>query len=614
MTRKEVVVEGDTVDYAIRNGLKNIGLPQESVYAEVLQKDSHSFFTGVKSAVVRLTYEEEESKAALKERAAKEFRRNFKFSFSDVSAQVCLPGMFYDSRYYESDDVREVFLREFLHEKGIENPDDDAIKNLSTNPQAQSSFVTVKRFHVESINEKGDQIYLRKSKDKMLVQAIIFFDGEDTVTEDEMYTFLKERKCVSGVLRRNIQEVLKARYTGIFDIARGKHPIDDKPAELEVFFQENEHKVFEDMMESLVVDTRTVKDINIADRNQLLIRVGEVIGGCDGYNIEGAILRKKDVAPTSAISCGTNVYKSDNEKEIYAKKAGHILWNRGEYFIDIEPVYVVEENVDFTEGNIIGFVGKVIVKGDVKPKFSVVAEGDIEIHGSVEDAVVESTTGNVFIGGSIIHQNEGYVQAKGNIHGMIATNAKLRAKNIILQKEVMNSDLEAEESIEVTGAPGVIVGGVMSARKTIRANVIGSESWVPTKVHVGDVSEKKKLLRLLNQQMGKLVIELKEAKQIVKILQERTQTHKLTETQDEQFSQAQNKITVVEEELEYNRAEEGEIKKDMEAQADACLDVIKILYPHVDLYIYEGYYLPPTVENRTGFRCKEGLIVRYPLI
>ena len=612
MGKKKMTLKGETTEYVIRRALKEIGLEQDDTFVHVLQKESNNFVTGSRPAIVAITYDEEESKKALQAKAEREFKKNFQFRFLDQTAQICLPSMFYDSRYYENDERREEFLRNFLTEKFIDNPDADAIKQLSTNPKTQGNFVSIKTFPVEALNDRGDLIHIKRHTGDMRVQAIIFH--AEGATQEEVIDYLKTNKIFKGILIKNIQEVLTTKYLGFFDIARGKPPIDDEPAPLEVFFEANEHKEFSKMMETLTVDTRSVKDINIADRNQLLISIGEISSGENGYTVTGAILRKNDIAASSTITCGANVALSDDEKEVYAKKAGHIVWNPEEHFIDIEPIYIVEGNVDFNEGNIVGFVGKVVVKGDVKPKFSVVAEGDIEIHGSVEDAVVESTTGNVFIGGSIIHQNEGYIQAKGTIHGMIATNAKLRAQNIIIGKEVMNSDLEASNEISITGSPGVFVGGVARARNMICANTIGSESWVPTKIHVGDVSDKKRRLRKLNQQIAKELSDLKEAKHIVQLLQERQNTQELTDAQAEQLEQAQEKIAQLEEDIEYDREEEEGLKMDIDSQKDAKLEVSTMLYPHVDLYIFEGYYLPPAPEQRTGFRCKEGLITRYSLV
>lgn len=612
MGKKKLTLKAETVEYAIRRGLKQVGLPQKDTIIHVLQKDTQGYFTGAKQAVVSIIYDAEESKQAIKEAAEVEFKKKFKFLFEDCTAKISLPSMFYDKRYYENDEVRKEFLLNFLKDKFIDKPDPEAIKQLSTNPQAQGNFITVQQFKTEPLNDRGDEIFLKLSPDNMNCKALFFH--KEGAKEEEVLEYLKEKGISKGILINNIKEVIKTHYKGFFDIARGKFPSDDQPAPIEVFFQEDEHKEFSHMMEALTVDTRSVKDINIADRNQLLISIGDVITGSDGYTVLGSILRKKEVLMTNTINCGSNVSLSDNKKEVYAKKAGHIMWKPDELYIDIEPIYIVDGNVDFNEGNIVGFVGKVVIKGDVKPKFSVVAEGDIEVHGSVEDAIVESTTGNVFIGGSIIHQNEGYIQAKGTIHGMIATNAKLRGETIILEKEVMNSNLEAKNQIIIIGAPGVLVGGIASAKNSIRANTIGSESWVPTKIHVGDVSERKKRLRSLNQQIGKHLSELKEAKQIVKLLQERQQDQSLTEAQSEQLETAQENVVQLEEDIEYEREEEEAIKEEIESQKDAKLEILKTLYPHVDLYIFEGYYLPPEAEHRTGFCCKEGLVVRFSLL
>ena len=97
-------------------------------------------------------------------------------------------------------------------------------------------------------------------------------------------------------------------------------------------------------------------------------------------------------------------------------------------------------------------------------------------------------------------------------------------------------------------------------------------------------------------------------------MQERQQTHGLSEAQQEQLSTTLERISGLEADLQYDREEEEELKKVIDSQKEARLEVVKTLYPQVDLFIFEGYYLPPNPESRTGFRCKEGLIIRYTLI
>jgi len=610
MSKRKLTITGETVEYAIRDGLRQIGLPQTKTIIKVLQKESQGFF-GDREAAISILYDEKESDVAIKERTYEEFSGRIILRFEEGKAKIRVPAAFYDDTCFISNDARKEFLAEFLEKNDIHEYDEEFIDRVCGDVQSQHHFVTVKTFSTTSLNEEGSSILFELAEDAMLCRAIIFHKEE--VSEEQVLDALKEKGYIKGVLRHTLQEVLKNKTQGFFTIAVGKSPINDQRGIVERFFQEDEHKQFAGMMQTLTIDTRTVKDINVVSRNELLMTIGEVIDGHDGYTVDGQLLLREQLGDEPPVTLGQNVYLSDNEKEVYAKTAGHIVWKTEERFIDIEPIYTVEGNVDFSEGNITGFVGKVVIKGDVRPRFSVVAEGDIEVHGSVEDAVVESTKGNVLVKGTVVHQNEGYVQASETVFVSIATNATLRGKKIMIDKECMNSQLQATEEIHISGAPGVLVGGIATAKYLIKANTIGSESWVSTKIHVGDVTELNKYLKDVRSRLITQKAQLEEGKEAIALLSKRAESNPLSESQEQQLASMQEQIPLLTEDIKYDEEEEKKIIKEIKDQTEAKLEVSKTLYPHVDLNIFEGYFLPTEEENNTGFRCKEGLVVSYPL-
>jgi len=611
MATKKLTIKGETVEYAIKRGLSQLGLSQDRTLIKILQKDSQGFF-GHKDAVVAIVYDDEESEAALNAKIDKEFRSKFKFRFVEQQAQIQVPACFYEDQYVHSAEERQEFLEDFLRNYGVDHPDDQAISKVVEDFQCQYSFIPVKDFETEPLNNRESSIHLMISDDKMLCRAIIFH-GEIT-HEEEVFNVLKKRHIVKGIMRKNLQHVLKTGYCGYFTLAQGEPAVDDTPGAVEKFFQENEHKEFSKMMEMLTIDTRSVKEINIAERHQLLIKLGDVITGSDGYTIEGDAVPKKEVAESEgSIKLGPNVYASDNGKEIYAKESGHIVWKSDERFIDVEPVYIVEGNVDFSEGNIHGFVGKVIIKGDVKPKFSVVAQGDIEIHGTVEDAVVKSTNGNVLVAQSVIHKNEGTIQAKESIHCSIATNADLHAKNIIIEKEAMNSFMEAENQITITSNPGVLIGGETHVKNVLLVKTVGSESSVPTKLHIGDVSQIKNRLRSLTQKGRDTAMKLKEAKEVINILSYRSESEELDIIEQQQLERAQKEIPNLEDYIKYCQEQKEILEKEIEERRPARLEVLETLYSHVDIFLFEGHFIPQSPEKHTGFHYKKGRVQRYSL-
>lgn len=606
MGKKELLINDTSVEHAIKKGLKQIGLPQSKTIIRIKQKESHNFFHR-KPAVVTILFDEDESHKALLERAREEFMSRMVLRFEESKIKIRVMGTFFYEGIFESDEERQKFLMEFLEAKGIHKPDEEAIDTIIKHPQSQGHFVTIKTLDTIPLNKHGGALFIEISADKMSCRAAIFHHGE--IKEEQIYDVLKKKGIIKGILKQTLSAVIKNKYQGFFEIAVGLPPVPDTPTKFKVYFQESEHRLFSDLMGQHTVDMRNVKDINIVNRNELLMELTDPIPGKNGYTVTGVILDRETASSRGGLKLGPNVYMSDNNKQVYAKAAGHIVWRPHEPYIDVENIYVVEGNVDFAEGNIIGFVGKVLVKGDVRPKFSVIAEGDIEIQGSVEDAIVESTNGNVTVMGTIVHKNEGHVRATETVHANLVINANIKARNIVVEKEVMNSKLYASSKISILGQPGVLVGGEVFANHLIRVNTIGSENWVQTKVHSGDVTELKKLLYNIRKRMADQQDKLKELQATVKLLKAKEQTSELTETQTNQLEGAIGNIPTLKDNIEYDQDEETKIVAEMERMRNAKIEVIKTIYPHCDLYIYDSYLLTSEEEHYKKFTCRESVIL-----
>lgn len=613
MATKKLTIKGGSVDYAIRVGLSKIGLTQEQTHIKILQRDTQSIF-GHKDAIIAILYDDEESAQVRGDKHDREFRSKFLFRHHDGEAQVRVGACFYDKQHLPDKEARKEWLLQYLKEHEVEDPGDELVETIADDFQCQYDFYPVKALDTIPLNDLDSSIVLNVSDDKMLCRAIVF--GSQNTNEEEVFKVLKQHQIFKGVLRKNLHCALSQETATLFDLARGVEAVDDAPGEVEKFFQEDEQTEFANMMELLTIDTRQVKDINIAERNQLLMHIGDVVVGKDGFTIDGTILSKKALAQAdndNSPRFGQRVRVSEDGKEVYAKEAGHILWDAEQRFLDVEPIYVVEGNVDYNEGNIIDFVGKVLVKGDVKSKFKVTAEGDIEVQGTVEDAVVKSQHGSVLVAGSVIHKSGGQIQAAKTCHCMIASNAHIKANKIIIDKEAMNSYLEAEKEIEVIGSPGVILGGETHAKELLRVNTIGSESGVATKIHVGDVTQLKQRLRILRQKLMMQEGKLKEAEEIAHILSEREKDSSLSESQEEQLQRARNDIPTLEDALTFAQEEEEAIRAEIIARKPARLEVLKDLFPQVDVFLFEAHMVPESTEKYSGFHCKDGNVKRYAL-
>ncbi len=152
--------------------------------------------------------------------------------------------------------------------------------------------------------------------------------------------------------------------------------------------------------------------------------------------------------------------------------------------LEFKNVYIVKKDVDFSTGNI-NFSGSVMVNGDVRSGFKIIAQDDVQVNGVVEDAVIESN-GNVLLKTGFVGRGKGQIIAQGDVTVKFCENETIISEgDIYISEYVMHSKIITKGNLYVTDKTGLIVGGETYAVKCIEANVVGNENYTPTKLFVG---------------------------------------------------------------------------------------------------------------------------------
>ncbi len=144
----------------------------------------------------------------------------------------------------------------------------------------------------------------------------------------------------------------------------------------------------------------------------------------------------------------------------------------------------VAGDVGPASGNV-RFPGPVQVSGSVLGGYSVLAEGDVTISGSVEAALVASD-GSIRIGEGIKGRRKATLRARKTLEAAFAEQALLLAvEGVTLRGACLLSNVKTNGRLVLGGDKGILIGGLVRARKGVEVQNLGSENGIKTEISFG---------------------------------------------------------------------------------------------------------------------------------
>jgi len=171
--------------------------------------------------------------------------------------------------------------------------------------------------------------------------------------------------------------------------------------------------------------------------------------------------------------------------------------------VEVLPIFEVPGDVNYAVGNI-EFPGDVIVRGDVKSGFSIVAGGSVNVRGLVEGASITAGTDLSVLG--TVGERESVFEVGGELSAryLHTTEAHVAgAVNVI--GEIVNCRITAD-SVR-TGSQGRIVGGSIEVRTGVDTGIMGSREGTVTEVHVTS-DEPEATIRVMRTVQPGLVVQI----------------------------------------------------------------------------------------------------------
>ena len=328
--------------------------------------------------------------------------------------------------------------------------------------------------------------------------------------KQDILNALAERRIIFGIDETAIERGLEHGSQTV--IAKGKAPEPGKDAMIvRKFDAESKGKFKQDKYGK--VDYKNMNLFLIARKGDVLAERIPHTQGVEGTNIFGDTLKAKPGKP-KPVPAGKNTEIQD-ENFVVATMDGQIVEANNKFSID--PRLEIRGDVGFGTGNI-DFLGAVDISGDVQQGFCVKATGTVTVNGAVTGGTVEGF--NVFVKGGIIGiDGRGKVTAEEDVQAAFVENGTIEAGGAILIADVvLHSDLRAGVRIVVEGKRGLVTGGYLAAGEEIRANIIGNQALVASRLVVGvnpslqkkyqeackEYSESKKKLQQLTQALNTL--------------------------------------------------------------------------------------------------------------
>jgi uncharacterized protein (DUF342 family) len=397
---------------------------------------------------------------------------------------------------------------EALNAKNVTDIDEKLVQVVVK--EAKGIYIMVGTFNRKYSNDSMVQVNITDQDMKAFITVIPPGPGGVDISAETIIRVLKDNRVVYGIKEEFLQTFVdRPTYKIPVLVAEGSEPVNGKNAYIQYNFRVEQGKKQLKANSDGKVDFRESNTIQNVVKDQPLGKKIPPEEGVMGRTVVGGYLPAKNGSDIE-FPLGENVRVADDRMTIVSNIAGQVILAGGK--ITVDPVYVVQGNVNLKTGNIT-FLGTVIVTGNVEDGFSIKAQSNIEVKGTVEKADLEAE-GDIVVLKGISGKNTGTVRAGKSVYARFIDNAVIEAGNMVIASDgIINSRVDAHKRIVCQGKRARIVGGRYRASEEINAKTIGSAaSGTETICEVGIDPKKKKQLDDLVAKRIIIEKELEEAK------------------------------------------------------------------------------------------------------
>ncbi len=397
------------------------------------------------------------------------------------------------------------------------------------------------------------------------------------------------------------------KYCTNYVVARGKMPVQGTDASIEYHFN-TDRSLKPKRREDGTVDFHQLGNISHIKQGDVLATLTPAKPGVEGTSVKGNTVKPRSVE-NQKLKYGLNITLSDDGLKLISDVNGHAILEGDKVFVS--NLYDVPGDVDNSTGDI-SYEGNVLVHGTVKTGFKIEATGDVEVLGAVEGAVIKAG-GQIILHHGMQGMSRGELEAGGNIIAKFVESATVKAGGFIEADNIIQSNVLAKGNIIIDGSKGFIIGGAVRSSTLVQAKTIGSHMGIATTVEVGiDPSLKEKLGRN-TEEIKEINAKIQQSAAVVDVFMKKKEAGKLDKSKLPMYVKAVAELKELKEQLEKLNKENEELINEMGSYEDACVKVIRDIYPGVRIIISDEHYVVNNAISHCKLKKEQGMVKMFPL-
>ena len=438
------------------------------------------------------------------------------------------------------------------------------------------------------IGELKPLVEVTTTKDGLKAYATILLNQEEFDAYDksqliaEVIGALENERVIFGILMEQLKEKLRPNEKIL--VAEGVLPIKGQDAIVNMYeLKDKKPEIYQDGK----VNHYELNLINKVEKGDWLGERVEPTKGTVGKTVYGEeIPAPAGVQAKLSYDRKTVVEEYNQNRTVLTLRAGQtgaVIYENDK--IGVCNCLEIEGKVSFETGNI-DFDGFVDVKDSVEDNFSVKADNDIQIMGSLGLGgvdTVESREGSIYIRGGIAGKNKATVVCKGDLYTKFAADCNIECSGTVnIGYYALNTNIKAKEVI-LESSTSKIIGGQIEANIRVIAAEIGNRSETPTFITVTGFSRNqyKEEYDQMKEDVETLTNQITFIKQKISVYN----ANELDKKQEAMLDELEELHYQCSKRLKYLKVQRKKYQSYLKTRGDGEVKATKYMYPAVKIQI-----------------------------